>query len=166
MSVLLRPDFPEDPMSVWYLRPPMTHWLEIKTLDGRVLSRTHSAGDGKWRWITDVVSADAECDHIDVSEDSDESGDYITVKGKRYAQVGPLREKEDFSETEEHHKAMEEQEIFKAEAAAQIELARLRAKVAFLEHEVDTWKERYEAADEALEGTIRDFDKWLNEQVK
>jgi hypothetical protein len=144
----------------------MSLWYEIKTLDGRVLSRTHSAGDGKWQWITDVIKADAECDYIDIHEESDESGDYITVKGKRYAQVGPLREKEDFSDTEEHHKAMEERETFKAEAAAQIELARLHAKIAYLEHEVDTWKDRYEAADEALSQVIRDFDKMLDEQVK
>lgn len=141
----------------------MSLWYEIKTLDGRVLSRTHSVGDGKWEWITDVIKADAECDYIDIHEESDESGDYITVKGKRYAQVGPMREKEDFSDTEEHKLAMEEREIFKANASAQVELARLRAKVAYLEHEVDTWKERYEAADDALEQTVRDFDRLLNE---
>lgn len=144
----------------------MPVWYEIKTLDGRVLSRTHSVGvsDAKWRWIKDNVRANAECDDADIDvEETDNDGDFITVKGERYARV---QISEDFSDTEEHALAMEEREIFKANASAQVELARLRAKVAYLEHEVDTWKDRYEAADEALTQTIRDFDKMLNDGVK
>lgn len=65
----------------------MTVWYEIKTLDGRTLSRTHSLGTiGRWSWITDVIMADAGCDLEDVDiEETEDEGDYITVKGKRYA---------------------------------------------------------------------------------
>jgi uncharacterized protein YlxW (UPF0749 family) len=155
MSVLLRPDFPEDPMTLWY---------EIRTIaDNRVLSRTHSIGSGsKWQCLKDVIRADAECDDEDIDIEETDDGDFITVDGKRYARIRSLVV-EDYSDTEEHKQAMDEQEIFKANAAAQVELARLRAKVAYLEHEVDSWKERYDAADEALSQTIRDFDKLLNE---
>lgn len=164
MSVLLRPDFPEEPMSVWYLKPPMSLWYEIRTLDGRQISATHSLGDGKWQWITDVIKGDAECDYDDIDIEESDEGDFITVQGERYARVRPL--KEDFSETEEHKQAMEERETITANAAALMEIARLKAQVAYLTSEVETWKDRYEAADEALGQTIRDFDKLLNEGPK
>jgi hypothetical protein len=171
MSVLLRPNFPEDIM-------PSVLWHRIETLDGRVLSRTHSVGVySKWRWIIDNIKADCECTYDDIDiEDSPEDGEFITVDKRRYARVHswvepapskmgviPTVAMEDYSETEEHKQAMEERETITANAAAQVELERLRAKVAYLENEVDTWKERYEAADEALSQTIRDFDKLLNE---
>jgi hypothetical protein len=146
MSVLLRPDFRKE-----------TVWYEIRTLDGRCLSRTHSLGhDGKWRWITDTIRGAAECDYEDIDVEETDDGDFITVKGKRYARCVML---EDFSDTPEHKQAMEEREAIVASAAAVFELARLKAKVAYLQAEVDTWRDRYEAADEALEQCIRDWNR-------
>ena len=90
---------------------------------------------------------------------SDE-GDFITVNNKRYARCVML---EDFSDTPEHKDAMEQREIVTANASALIEIERLKATIAFLEHELDIWKDRYEAADEALEQCIRQWDKEHNE---
>ena len=148
MSVLLSPDFPED--------PTMPLWYRITTLDGREISRTHSLGDGKWRWITDTVKGNAECAYEDIDIEETDDGEFMTVKGERYARVQPL---DDFSETEEHKQAMEEREVFKASAVAQMELARLRAKINYLENEVDLWRDRYQSAEQALEATIRDVNK-------
>jgi hypothetical protein len=88
-------------------------------------------------------------------EETDD-GDFITVRGERYAVCAMI---EDFSDSAEHHEAMAERAAITANAAARMEIARLEAKVAFLAHEVDIWKDRYEAADEALEQTIRQWDK-------
>jgi hypothetical protein len=146
MSVLLRPDFRQN--HVWYA---------IQTLDGRELSRTHSLGDGKWRWITDTIRGAAECDYADIEvEETEDEGDFITVREKRYARCVML---EDFSDTPEHKQAMEEREAITANASAYAEIERLKATIAFLEHELDIWKDRYEAADEALEQCIRQWDK-------
>jgi len=133
----------------------MPLWYRITTLDGRELSRTHSVGDGKWRWITDTVKGNAECAYEDIDIEESDDGDFITVKGKRYARVQPL---EDFSESEEHKQAMEEREAFKADARAQIELARLRAKVNYLQAQVDLWRDRCESCEDALEQTIKSFE--------
>jgi hypothetical protein len=147
MSVLLRPDFRQQNDHVWYA---------IQTLDGRELSRTHSLGDGKWRWVTDTIRGAAECDYEDIEVEESDEGDFITVNKKRYARCVML---EDFSDTPEHKQAMEEREVIVASAAAQQQIARLQAKVAYLQAEVDTWRDRYEAADEALEQCIRQWDK-------
>lgn len=136
----------------------MPLWYRITTLDGRELSRTHSVGEGKWRWITDTIKGSAECNYEDIDIEESDDGDFITVNGKRYARVQPL---EDYSESEEHKQAMEEREMFKAEAAAQVEVARLRAKVAYLEHELDTWKDRYESAEEAHDATVKHYERIL-----
>ena len=81
----------------------MPLWYRITTLDGREISRTHSLGDGKWRWITDTVKGNAECNYEDIDIEESDDGDFITVKGKRYARVQPL---EDFSESEENKQAI------------------------------------------------------------
>jgi hypothetical protein len=64
----------------------MTVWYEIKTLDGRTLSRTHEPGFNRWLWIADVIMADADCDLEDIGvEETEDEGDFITVNRKRYA---------------------------------------------------------------------------------
>ncbi len=152
MSVLLRPDFRQN--HVWYA---------IQMLDGRCLSRTHSLGhDGKWRWITNTIMGETGCEYDDIDlesplpDETNEVMDYITVHGERYAVCTMM---EDFSETAEHKQAMEEREVIVASAAAQQQIARLQAKVNYLQAEVDTWRDRYEAADEALEQCIRDWNR-------
>jgi hypothetical protein len=146
MSVLLRPDFRKD--IVWY---------EIRRLsNGGVISRTHSIGDAsaKLRWIVQNIMGDAECHYEDIDFEDSDDGEFITVRGERYAQVVT-----DFSQTAEHKDAMEEREAITANASAYAEIERLKATIAFLEHELDIWKDRYEAADEALEQCIRQWDK-------
>ena len=64
----------------------MTLWYELKTIDGRVLSRTHGAF-GHWQWILDNVMPDAECLECEVNVEEAEEADYVTVRGKRYARV-------------------------------------------------------------------------------
>lgn len=61
-------------------------WHEIRTMDGRTLSRTHSISE-RWQWILDVISGDAGCDHDDINIIETEAGDIITVKDKPYARV-------------------------------------------------------------------------------
>ncbi len=64
----------------------MTVWHTIKTLDGRTLSSTHNIKGNMWDWIVDVIMGDAECRSIDINmEETEDEGDFITVKGKRYA---------------------------------------------------------------------------------
>jgi hypothetical protein len=186
MSVILRPEFPgssvpckdadDDSAAPSVHAPPVgrsseTVWHELRTLDGRLLSRTHGLGhDGKWRWVTDNIKGDAECDYEDIDiEEADR--DYITVKGARYAIVDRIDvEYEDFSNSAEHHEAMTEREFDGANEAALKEIALLkvrlafmdqkyRAQVAMLEHQVDVWRDRAEASDQALESCIRDWNK-------
>ena len=61
-------------------------WHEIRTIDGRTLSRTHSISQ-RWEWILDVITGDAGCDWEDVNIIETEDGDIITVKGKHYARI-------------------------------------------------------------------------------
>jgi hypothetical protein len=65
-----------------------TVWYEIRTLDGRRLSRTHGLGhDGKWRWVTNTVMGETGCDYEDIDIEEAEDGDFVTVHKKRYARV-------------------------------------------------------------------------------
>ena len=142
---------------------PNTVWYEIRTLDGRRLSRTHGLGhDGKWRWVTNTVMGETGCDYEDIDIEEAETEDFITVDKKRYARVI-----EDFSDTAEHHEAMEDrdeiQRLTKEVVTLTVKLQFLRAKyeaeVEMLRHQVDTWRERYEASDQALESCIRQWNK-------
>lgn len=66
----------------------MTVWTELKTMDGRTLSRTHGLKpEDKWHWIVSNVMGDAECSEDDVGLEETEDGDVITVSGKPYARV-------------------------------------------------------------------------------
>ena len=68
----------------------MTVWYEIKTLDGRTLSRTNFRQrdfSKRWEWVLDNITTDAECRETDVDVEEAEDGDYVTVRGARYAQV-------------------------------------------------------------------------------
>lgn len=61
-------------------------WHEIRTIDGRTLSRTHTLRD-RWAWVLDVVSGDAGCDHDDIDIAETDDGDVITVRNKPYARL-------------------------------------------------------------------------------
>jgi hypothetical protein len=74
---------------------------------------------------------DAECEYDDIGVEEADDGDFITVRGERYTVCAMI---EDFSDSAEHHEAMAERAAITANAAARIEINRLEAKVAFLEH--------------------------------
>lgn len=63
-----------------------TVWYVLKTLDGRTLASTHGSF-GRWQWILDNVTSDAKCQEDDVDVEEALEGDYVTVRGKRYATV-------------------------------------------------------------------------------
>jgi hypothetical protein len=175
MSVILRPEFPgssvpckdadDDSAASPANAPPAARssgvvWYEIRTTDGRCLSRTHSLGDGKWRWITDTIKGDAGCDYSDIDIEEDSERDYITVHGKRYAVVFA-----DYSDTPEHHAAMAEREQYIAQTRLRVSQARiemLQKQIDYLHQEVDIWRDRCEAADQALESVIRDWNRENN----
>jgi hypothetical protein len=173
MSVILRPEFPGSPVPCKDAgddsaaspvhAPPAARssdvtWYEIRTIDGRCLSRTHGLGhDGKWRWVTSVICGDAECHYEDIDLEEATDRDYITVRGKRYAVVN-----EDFSDTADHHAAMAEREEIIAKTALQVSRARvemLEKQIDYLHHQIDIWRDRCEASDQALESCIREWNK-------
>jgi hypothetical protein len=61
-------------------------WHEIRTIDGRTISRTHTLRN-RWEWILDVISQDAGCDPDEIDIVETEDGDIITVDGHHYARV-------------------------------------------------------------------------------
>ena len=67
--------------------PVMTVWYAIKTLDGRTLSRSTPDILGKWEWICHHVSDDADCAYSSIDSEVAEDGEFITVRGARYAQI-------------------------------------------------------------------------------
>lgn len=139
----------------------MTLWYELRTLTGRPLSRTHSLGDGKWRWITDNIKGDAECHYEDIDIEDADDGEFITVKGERYAVVLT-----DFSQTPEHKQAMDEREAITATAAARRQIDKLEAEVAYLKHEVDVWRDRCDSLNEDFDRTIAEFNRTYREAAE
>ncbi len=83
----------------------MTLWTELRTVDGRCISRTHGLAN-RYDYARSRVAADAECreDEVELSEFDD--GDWYTVRGKPYARLV-----DDCSDTAEHHRAMHERQI-------------------------------------------------------
>jgi hypothetical protein len=131
-------------------------WTELHTIDGRCLARTSNLTN-RWDYARPIVARDADCPEDDVELQEHEMVDWYCVNGKPYARL-----LDRFDESPEHKQAMEEREVYTSSAAAQMQIAKLEAEVAYLKHEVDVWRGRCDAVEQDFDRAIAEFDRYYS----